>query len=419
MIVHRRLREISSVVMTTSGFLSPSREGKLPESRLMPFPDFNASSSQSSSHATVPPEKKNEHNQLQCNKKLPQKTPNTFKEKGKNLVGSININSKNENPKVKKLASVKETSKLKALKTGAIRESNSGPKLKKIPKIKDKSKLNLLSTIFDKPLQASSSHSKHSKNILGDNEKLTTEPDKQKLNIFKKISKIKEDKNNESSGHLSLKSNSLITHKPTSTTVSSNTLSKTDPKPDFIEEKPFKPVFFKPPVEKKNDSVQKPSIKDNNKEINSDAPKKRKKKQKTPSDDFNLPNLDATSSINTGTKKSKNKHDSDLYSAPLKFSFFGHLPTAPGLLPTGPSLLPPSLASNPLVPKYTTANNVLPVLDKASTMTSMMYLPLPGEDDFDKSEFDEFSTTLISEKEKVPAEKIKVYNFNHILFIII
>lgn len=422
-IVHRRLREISSVVMTTSGFLSPSREGKLPESRLMPFPNFKASSSQSSSHPTVPPELKNEQNQPQRHKKLPQKALNTFKEKGKNLVesriSSISINSKNEDSKVKKLTSVKETSKLKALKTGAIRESNPGPKLKKLPKIKDKSKLNLLSTIFDKPLQASSSHSKHSKSMLGENEKLTTEPDKQKLNIFKKISKIKEDKNNESSGHQSLKSSSLITPKPTSTTVSSNTLIKTEPKRDVIEEKPFKPVFFKPPAEKKNDSVQKPPIKEIKKEINSDAPKKRKKKQKTPSDDFNPPNFYSPNTINsnTGTKKSKNKHESNLYSNP-SFLFFGDSPTA-GLLPTGPSLLPPELASNPLVPKFTAANNVLPVLEKASTKTSMMYLPLPGEDDFDKSEFDELSTTLTSEKEKVPAEKIKVHIFNHLLFNII
>jgi len=90
----------------------------------------------------------------------------------------------------------------------------------------------------------------------------------------------------------------------------------------------------------------------------------------------------------------------------LKFSFFGHLPSVPGLLPTGPTILPPSLASNPLVPKYTTPN-VLPIIEKASALPSMMYLPLPGEDDFDKSKFDELSSSLTSEKEKGPTEKIK------------
>ncbi|XP_027846878.2 transcription initiation factor TFIID subunit 3-like isoform X1 [Aphis gossypii] len=412
LVVHRRLREISSVVMTTSGFLSPSREGKLPESRLMPFPNFKVNSSHaSSSYPTVPPEVKGEHNQ-QRNKKLSQKTLNSFKEKGKNIVDSNNSNiinnNKSEDSKVRKLTNVKETSKLKALmKTGAIRESNQGPRLKKPPKIKDKSKLSVLNTIFDKPIQTSTSHSKYSKNFLCDSEKLTTEPDKQKLNIFKKISKVKEDKNNDSSVHQSSKLNSLINiSKPNSTIVSSDILVKPEVNLETVEEKQFKPGFTKPTVEtKKPDTVQKPIIKETKPELNSNIPKKRKKKQKIPSDD-NSKNADLKTK-NTGNKKSKNKHDSDLFSSPLKFSFFGHLPTVPGLLPTVPSILPPSLASNPLVPKYTAPNSVLPILEKPSTATSMMYLPLPGEDDFDKSEFDELSSTLTPEKKKVSTEKIK------------
>lgn len=39
-IIHKRLREISSVVMTSGGFLSPSREGRLAESKLLPFPEI-------------------------------------------------------------------------------------------------------------------------------------------------------------------------------------------------------------------------------------------------------------------------------------------------------------------------------------------------------------------------------------------
>jgi len=411
LVVHRRLREISSVVMTTSGFLSPSREGKLPESRLMPFPNFKVNSSHaSSSYPTVPPEVKGEHIQ-QRTKKLSQKTLNNFKEKGKNIVDGNNssnvTNNKNDVSKVRKLANVKETSKLKALKTGAIRESNQGPRLKKPPKIKDKSKLSVLNTIFDKPIQASSSHSKYSKSLLCDSEKLTTEPDKQKLNIFKKISKVKEDKNNDSSVHQSSKLNSSITSRPNCTIVSSDILVKSEVKVEINEDKQFKPDFFKPTVEtKKTDSVHKLSTKETKPELNPNASKKRKKKQKIPSND-NTNTLDVKNK-NTGNKKSKNKHNSDLFSSPLKFSFFGHLPTVPGLLPTVPSILPPSLASNPLVPKYPASNSVMPILEKTNTTTSMMYLPLPGEDDFDKSEFDELSSTLTSEKKKVPTEKIKV-----------
>lgn len=411
LVVHRRLREISSVVMTTSGFLSPSREGKLPESRLMPFPNFKVNSSQaSSSYPTVPPEVKGEHLQ-QYNKKSSQKTSNNFKDKGKNIVDSLNGNSinnnKNEDSKVRKLGNVKETSKFKALKTGAIKESSQGPRLKKPPKIKDKSKLSVLNTIFDKPIQASTSHSKYSKTPLCDSEKLTTEPDKQKLNIFKKISKVKEDKNNDSSVYQSSKLISSIISRPNSTVVSSDISVKPDVHMDIIDEKPLKPSFFKPPVEsKKPDNIQKPSIKESKQEVDANVPKKRKKKQKIPSED-NSPSSDLKTS-NTGTKKSKNKHDSDLFSSPLKFSFFGHLPPVPGLLPTVPSILPPSLASNPLVPKYTAPSSVLPIIEKTSAAASMIYLPLPGEDDFDKSEFDELPSTLTSENKKVPTEKIKV-----------
>lgn len=402
--------------MTTSGFLSPSREGKLPESRLMPFPNFKTNSSQpSTSYPTVPPVVKGESHQKQRvkqqNKKASSKTLSSFKEKGKNVFEKkVNNNTKNEGAKVKKLASMKETSKLKALKTGAIRESNQGPRLKKTPKIKDKSKLNLLNTIFDKPVQASSSHSKFSKHFLGDNEKLTTEPNKQKLNIFKKISKVKEDKNNESFGHQSSKSNTTITSRANSTIVSSDILIKPELKSEVVEEKPLKPVLIKPPVEKKNDSIQKISVKNSKQELNSNTPKKRKKKQKILNDDCGSPTVDPISS-NTGTKKSKNKHHSDLYSSPLKFSFFGHLPIGPGLLPTGPSILPPSLASNPLVPKYTAPNNVLPILEKPSSTTPMIYLPLPGEDHFEKPELEELPT----EKEKVQTEKIKV-DYYYLLF---
>lgn len=422
-IVHRRLREISSVVMTTSGFLSPSREGKLPESRLIPFPNFKVSSSQpSSSFSTVPPEVKSESHQPQRQKKSSQKIINNLKEKGKNNIdasnSSINNNTKNEDSKVKKPPNLKEMPKIKAFKSTSVRESNPKPRLKKPSKIKDKSKL--LNTIFDKPIQASSTHSKYSKNTMGDSEKLTTEPDKLKLNIFKKISKVKDDKNNESSSHPSSKSNNLITSKPNSTIVSSDVSNKQEIKSEVIDENPYKPLFFKPAVEKKQDSVNKSDTKSNKQELNLDVPKKRKKKQKT-SDDLNS-SLDKSSN-NTGTKKSKNKHDSDVYSAPSLFSFFGHLQTGPGLLPTGPTILPPSLASNPLVPKYTAPNSVLPILDKGNATTPMMYLPLPGENDIYKSEFDEPAINF--EMEKTPIEqnntvfpRIKVKYIYYILYFI-
>ncbi|VVC33006.1 Hypothetical protein CINCED_3A004761 [Cinara cedri] len=417
-VTHRRLREISSVVMTTSGFLSPSREGKLPESRLLPFPNFKVNSLKptSSAYPIIPPEVKGESHRP---KKLSQKPINNVKEKGKNIIEKINTppnitKPKIDNPKIKKLASMKETSKLKVLKTGAIRESNQGPRLKKPPKIKDKSKLSLLNTIFDKPVQMSS-HSKYFPNAMLNTEKLTTEPDKQKLNIFKKIPKVKED----NFGHqISKSTNSLNISRYSSTIVSSDLLVK----PEIVEQKSVLPISTKPilpvstkpilPVptkliekpieqiiEEKNDEYDNlHKCKDELKpELNSNVPKKRKKKQSTKGDI--IPIIDATNNHNEN-KKSKTKHSSDsMYSSPMKFSFFG----PPGILPTEPSLLPPSLASNPLIPKYIPPINVLPKLEKESIIQPLMYLHLPGEDEIVKSEFDE----LLSPKKKISTEMIK------------
>lgn len=388
-IVHKKLREISSVVMTTSGFLSPSREGKLPESRLVPFPNFKFTQ-KSSSYPAVLPEVKNDH---QRHKKTLQKSHTV--EKSKPIVESINCNINNDVKKddsnVKKNSSVKETTKLKEIKTGVISESNK--KIKKPSKIKDKSKLSLLNTIFDKPLQ----HSKLSKNALVDSVKLTTEPDRQKLNIFKKLSK-----NNDSSiGLQNSKSKNLTVPKPNSTIVSSDILIKPDSKsdskpPEVIKDKSFKPLFFKQNTEKKQESSFKP-IKDPKQ--GSNITKKRKKKQTTQNNDYNPPIEPINSNI--GTKKFKSKHEPDLFEAPMKFSFFGQ------------DVLPQSLASNPLVPKYTTPNSVLPILEKANSISNMMYLNIPGD-----VKFDEIPTTLTSENEKVPLEKIKVIHNIYILYYI-
>lgn len=398
MLTHRQLREISSVVMTTSGFLSPSREGKLPESRLKPISNLKANSGPTVEQLSNPKLLKEVKDVTQA-KKPTQKVSNSNKEKEKSVVvmsntnnSNANISIKNEGLKVKKFKNSKEPSKLKPLKKEAICELNQETR-KKPPKIKNKSKTSLLNTIFDKPTQV-----KNPKKVTG--EKLTTEPNNQKLNIFKKISKIKDDKNNDLYGISSSKSNVSIVSKPNSTVVSSDISVKSDTNPEVIEEKPFKPIFFKTPVEKNLDS--KSPTKEIVEELSSEVNKKRKKKQKTPANDLKSTSLDTTNN-DTGTKKLKTKHDSEMYS---KFSFFG--PLTSGLLQPGTSLLPPSLASNPLVPKYTAPNRVLPILETTSPISSMIYLPLPVEDNIDESKLNLSSLSINSEKEKVPAEKIKV-----------
>jgi transcription initiation factor TFIID subunit 3 len=196
----RPMREISSVIMTTSGFLSPAREGKLPEARTPIFPsDIGGRSPTPSSFPTVPPEIKSEKKiKKSTSKKTTLGSKKSEKENGKK---KDKDGTKSDKPKVKKLASMKETSKLKALKT----------KAKKVTTIASegnpKDFANFIQNLFqsstqnkNKPEDLSWSAPGTSKepdrvpepNLLEG--KLLTEPDKQKLNIFKKISKVKEEK---------------------------------------------------------------------------------------------------------------------------------------------------------------------------------------------------------------------------------
>ncbi|XP_063219123.1 transcription initiation factor TFIID subunit 3 isoform X3 [Bacillus rossius redtenbacheri] len=221
----RPLREISSVMMTTSGFLSPAREGKLPESRspLQPS-DSRSNSPQPSSYPMVPPEVKGEKKP----KKIPAKKSldvtkkpdkeNKKKEskmKDSNKLDKQNFVQQNDDSDVKKLVSMKELSKLKALKPGALKMSASPEPLTtlKIPKIiakppppaKSPECMNFKATvpvvpikpfkIMDAPqVMPPTVRTIPEKPLAMIEGKLSTEPDKQKLNIFKKISKVKEEK---------------------------------------------------------------------------------------------------------------------------------------------------------------------------------------------------------------------------------
>ncbi|XP_039298647.1 transcription initiation factor TFIID subunit 3 isoform X2 [Nilaparvata lugens] len=239
----RPLREISSVMMTTSGFLSPAREGKLPEARTpTPSVDFLAAQSSTSSpqtsfgpssYPTVPPEVKGEKKIKKKPFIEPVRKVDEPKEKD-HLPDSINDD---DDSKVKKLVGMKELSKLKALKSLKIMSQHSNPNitsntlkhLPKIPKFRQNNPtsganpvLSMTSKIkkfsntgsgfvkmhhdgpssvisqqkfnpFEK-IKSNTSISSSSSTSMNIDGKLTTEPDRQKLNIFKKISKVKEDK---------------------------------------------------------------------------------------------------------------------------------------------------------------------------------------------------------------------------------
>ncbi|XP_025266483.1 transcription initiation factor TFIID subunit 3 isoform X2 [Camponotus floridanus] len=202
----RPLREISSVMMTTSGFLSPAREGKLPEART-PH-QVRSDSPQPSSYPMVPPELKCEKKPKKIVKKGPENRKLDKENKKKKGAKELFKPDKMDESKIKKLVGMKELAKLKPLKPGGgkvqstmLQElTTSRPSTPKItspksgvvgsskpskaaqPKVKSEKTLD---PIDDAPIVE-----KKEDTI----DKLPSEPDKQKLNIFKKISKPREEK---------------------------------------------------------------------------------------------------------------------------------------------------------------------------------------------------------------------------------
>ncbi|XP_018355392.1 PREDICTED: transcription initiation factor TFIID subunit 3 isoform X1 [Trachymyrmex septentrionalis] len=205
----RPLREISSVMMTTSGFLSPAREGKLPEART-PH-QVRSDSPQPSSYPMVPPELKIDKKPKKVVKKAPENRKLDKENKKKKGTKELFKPDKIDESKVKKLVGMKELAKLKPLKPGggkgqsttlqeltgssrpptpkiaSPKSATSSPKASKTtqPKVKTEKVAELI--------DVSPAVEKKEETV----DKLPSEPDKQKLNIFKKISKPREEKDKE------------------------------------------------------------------------------------------------------------------------------------------------------------------------------------------------------------------------------
>lgn len=187
----RPTREISSVMMTTSGFLSPAREGKLPESRTPTSSQEQiAAASMQPNYTTAPSniiprgfEKK------KINKEVKKVDKRKERNSSKELFKPISLIKKIPPKEIKKTGKanqnippppeVLEKPQITVAKTPKT-VAKKGPK-----QHKEKTQLPAV-TIEKIPLQPV-----EVKIVDG---KLTTEPDKNKLNFFKKISKVKEDK---------------------------------------------------------------------------------------------------------------------------------------------------------------------------------------------------------------------------------
>lgn len=202
----RPLREISSVMMTTSGFLSPAREGKLPEART-PH-QVRADSPQPTSYPMVPPELKCDKKPKKVVKKGPEDRKLDKENKKKKGAKELFKPDKIDDSKIKKLVGMKELAKLKPLKPGGGKAqaatlsqelSGSRPSTPKIASPK--------SAGSPKPSKVAQLKAKVTEKVIDLTDtpppvekkedtidKLPSEPDKQKLNIFKKISKPREEK---------------------------------------------------------------------------------------------------------------------------------------------------------------------------------------------------------------------------------
>ncbi|XP_018370792.1 PREDICTED: transcription initiation factor TFIID subunit 3 isoform X2 [Trachymyrmex cornetzi] len=205
----RPLREISSVMMTTSGFLSPAREGKLPEART-PH-QVRSDSPQPSSYPMVPPELKIDKKPKKVVKKAPENRKLDKENKKKKGAKELFKPDKIDESKVKKLVGMKELAKLKPLKPGGgkgqsttLQELTGGsrPPTPKIaspklatssPKASKTTQPKIKTEKVAEPIDISPAVEKKEETV----DKLPSEPDKQKLNIFKKISKPREEKDKE------------------------------------------------------------------------------------------------------------------------------------------------------------------------------------------------------------------------------
>ncbi|KAJ8938607.1 hypothetical protein NQ314_011415 [Rhamnusium bicolor] len=193
----RPTREISSVMMTTSGFLSPAREGKLPEAKAPAPPPVIE---------TVPPLVTIP---VDPNKKKLEKRKEKF---GKELFKPIP-----EEKILKKTPTMKDVVKMKQLKAAAAAAAAAATssniiaptilpsgevRISPIPQNKFMLKQNFNkdlaaakaktekfnTTITPIPMKPRSPHPPLPSQV----DKLFTEPDKKKVNIFKKISNVKE-----------------------------------------------------------------------------------------------------------------------------------------------------------------------------------------------------------------------------------
>ncbi|XP_063928432.1 transcription initiation factor TFIID subunit 3 isoform X2 [Zophobas morio] len=182
----RPTREISSVMMTTSGFLSPAREGKLPESRtpiasVDPVPPVNP-----------PSENMDVKKATKVFKKKQLKPDDVINPAflAKNRMNNV-VKPKQQKLPNKVLNSVPPNNDVNVMMQQ--NKANQMAKLNKALAAARQKTEKLNTTITPIPMRPQSPQV--FPNEFDNVDKLFTEPDKKKVNIFKKISNVKNEKN--------------------------------------------------------------------------------------------------------------------------------------------------------------------------------------------------------------------------------
>lgn len=368
----RPVRELSCVMMTTSGFLSPAREGKLPEARLPRLPNQvnNLSNQPTSSYPAVPPEVKGDHH----------KKSNHSKSSGNSKPVDRKIreefqNTKEEidDSKVKKLAVVKEISKLKAFKPILSKFSENVDSTKVIRQ--DKLKPSELTSPKEQKLSKSIKIEKQVEKVPEPlpivEEKLTTESNNQKLKIFKRISKAKEERAESPVPKIMLERSSP-----------KNNVEKISPKNNAEKNAAINESIEA--VVKRSREKDEPVIREKEKIV--------EPRQEFIEQSF-VPEPKPLSPVKHIKRKKKQKHDSEPISKKMKlvsdtnievsiekpklmepepppFSFFKEFQSTPGLMP-------PALKSNLLIPRLTNPYINMTKLDPNCPHPEMPNLPLP------------------------------------------
>ncbi len=367
--IGRPLRELGCVMMTSSGFLSPAREGKGPEARLPKLPNTNNTQLNHSAFPNVPPEVKGDHKKSHPKSSCVKSNERKIRDEPQNNKEEVS------ETKVKKLAGMKELSKLKAFKPILNKNDNGDNAKMSLKQEKLKTYVNPPSPKEPKPIKLPTVEKVIEKTVPLEPEiaekKLTTEPNKQKLNIFKRISKVKEERLDSPQPRIFISEKNTVINDCVDVVVKRG-CDKNEPNPAAVRERELEITLV--PATSQSPSIptlpqpQELSTVNVSHELTVEAMSsakhvKRKKKQKNRNTEPNKQKIVQRTFVHMEPDKPKQSEPE-----PPPYPFFKQL---------HPGLMPPSLSSNLLIPRLLNPFMNITKSDPNCPHPEMPNLPLP------------------------------------------